>query len=286
LKKSKLASPSVRILAHAKVNLTLEVLRRRDDGYHEILSLMVPLALADRLTLVPGGRKLRIEVPGDPALEGDDNLALRAAQAFRDAFGLGGLTIRLEKRIPIAAGLGGGSSDAAAVLRALARTRKLNLAAIHPLAVALGSDVPFFLSERPAWATGRGERLDPAPRLPALWLMLVKPDFGIAAGDAYRSWRPAPPLHTGGDAWRGVRSAAGVGRRLRNDLQPGCIRLAPHLGGLLDRLSWLRPAGLLMSGSGSTCFAVFGNRSALQEASRRFQAAPGERVLLTRTLRG
>jgi 4-diphosphocytidyl-2-C-methyl-D-erythritol kinase len=277
---------SLHILAHAKVNLTLEVVRRRDDGFHEIRSLMVPLALADRLALIPGGRRLRIEVPNDPTLEGEHNLAFRAASAFRDRFGLPGVTIRLEKRIPIAAGLGGGSSDAAAVLRGLARLRGIDPALLFPLAEALGSDVPFFLTEKPALAGGRGERLEPAPRLPPLWLFLVKPDFGISAADAYRAWRRADSMQfrTRQAVWETARSASQVGRFLRNDLQPGCLELQPHLAQLLQRLSKLGAAGALMSGSGSTCFATFGSRAALAAAARRFRPAPGEKIILTRTL--
>jgi 4-diphosphocytidyl-2-C-methyl-D-erythritol kinase len=277
---------NLRILARAKVNLTLEVLGRRSDGFHEIRSLMIPLALADRLTLIPGGRRLRIEVPNDPALESEDNLAFRAASRFRDAFGLPGLTIRLEKRIPVAAGLGGGSSDAAAVLRGLSRMRGVDPARLPPLAEALGSDVPFFLKEKPAVVRGRGEQLEPAPPLPPLWLLLVKPEFGISAADAYRARRNggATRLRTRPAVWESARTASQVGKFLRNDLQPGCLALQPHLAELLLRLGRLRASGVLMSGSGSTCFAVFGNRPALLAAARRFEPAPGEAMILTRSL--
>jgi len=277
---------SLRILAHAKVNLTLEVLRRRNDGFHEIRSLMVPLALADRLALTPGGSRLRIEVPNDPTLEGEHNLAFRAASAFRERFGLPGIAIRLEKRIPVAAGLGGGSSDAAAVLRGLATLRGIDPALLPPLAEALGSDVPFFLSEKPALVAGRGERLEPAPRMPPLWLLLVKPDFGISAADAYRAWRGDAPMRfrIRQATWETARTAPALGKLLRNDLQPGCLALQPQLAQLLERLGKLRSVGVLMSGSGSTCFAAFGSRPARDAAARRFERAPGETVILTRTL--
>jgi 4-diphosphocytidyl-2-C-methyl-D-erythritol kinase len=200
---------------------------------------------------------------------------------------LPGLTIRLEKRIPIAAGLGGGSSDAAAVLRGLAILRGVDPALLFPLAEALGSDVPFFLIEKPALAAGRGERLEPGPRLPPLWLLLVKPDFGISAADAYRAWRGtgSRQFRTRQVAWETARTAAQIGGFLRNDLQPGCVALQPHLAQLLRRLGKLRAAGVLMSGSGSTCFAAFASRSALTAAAHRFERAPGETVILTHTLR-
>lgn len=287
----------LRSLAHAKVNLTLEVLGRRPDGFHAIRSLMVPIALADRLTLSPRRRGLTIAVPGAPALENGDNLALRAATLFREHFGLDGLHIVLEKRIPLAAGLGGGSSDAAAVLRALARQRGVRPPLLHPLAEALGSDVPFFLRERPALATGRGETLTPAPALPVLHLLLVKPGFGISAAAAYREWSIAHPgltlTHTGANttsvpgwpARQGVSSVPGVGKRLVNDLQAGCGRLQPELHSLLRRLSGLGAAGVLMSGSGSTCFAIFASARALRDARRRFEPLSGETVFASRTLR-
>jgi 4-diphosphocytidyl-2-C-methyl-D-erythritol kinase len=276
----------LRLLAHAKVNLTLEVVGRRQDGFHEIRSLMVPLALADRISLTQGRSGLRIEVPDNPALEGEHNLAFRAAAAFRDRFGLPGIRIRLEKHIPMAAGLGGGSSDAAAVLRGLAALRGTDPLLLTPLAEALGSDVPFFLNEVPALASGRGERLEPVPRLPGLWLLLVKPEFGISAADGYRAWSGGDPtrLRLRQAAWESARTAAALGKLLRNDLQPGCVELQPRLGNLLERLGALKAAGVLMSGSGSTCFAAFGSRAARDAAARGFERAEGEQVLLTRTL--
>ena len=288
--------PKLRLLAHAKVNLTLEVFARRYDGFHEIRSLMVPIALADRIVLRPEGRGLKLTVTGAPELERTDNLALRAARAFQDTFGLrGGLSIQLDKRVPIAAGLGGGSSDAGAVLRGLATLNGVQLDRLMPIAEALGSDVPFFVRERPAWATGRGEQLAPAFRLPGLHLLLVKPTFGIAAADAYRAWRAPTLTHRSADVtsrpgrrsgWNAVRTASQVGKLLVNDLQAGCLGLRPELGPLLTRLNRSGAAGVLMSGSGSTCFAVFSSAPALERGRRLFRPQAGETVLATRTLPG
>jgi 4-diphosphocytidyl-2-C-methyl-D-erythritol kinase len=280
---------TVRILAHAKVNLSLEVLGVRDDGFHEIRSLMVPLVLADRLTLSMGGRQTAIRVPANPALESDDNLALRAARTFREHFGLPGVTILLEKRIPIAAGLGGGSSDAAAVLRGLATLRGVPAAALHPLAESLGSDVPFFLGEKPVWVAGRGESLSAASSLPPLWLLLVKPAFGISAADAYRAWdkgQTTSPTDAGAlrKGWNAARRASAVGKLLTNHLQPGCLLLRPELGDLLRRLGKLGATGVLMSGSGSTCVAIFADSASLRNAAQRFKPAEGEAIFLSRTL--
>ncbi|MHB1846521.1 MAG: 4-(cytidine 5'-diphospho)-2-C-methyl-D-erythritol kinase [Deltaproteobacteria bacterium] len=290
----------IAILAHAKVNLTLELLGRREDGYHDIRSWMVPLALADRLTVERASRGLTLEVPGHPELSNDDNLVARACRAFQARFGRPrGLRLRLEKRIPIAAGLGGGSSDAAATLRALALLEGLRApAALRELALALGSDVPFFLGRGPALATGRGERLHPAPPCPRLWLLVAKPPFGISAAEAYAAARPrgrrrSQPRLTAisTDAnwsmkeWgrlQSVRSGRGIGGLLVNDLQAGAVRNHPELGRLLRTLRALSPHGALMSGSGSCCFGLFSSASSAREAARRLGQIALEQTIVTR----
>ncbi|HUK67050.1 MAG TPA: hypothetical protein VLV17_09505, partial [Anaeromyxobacteraceae bacterium] len=158
---------ALRARAPAKVNLLLRVGPRRADGYHEIVSLMVPLDLSDEVKLrVELGRRggVHCRVPGRPELGGAENLAVRAALAFRRLFRVEDrIDILLDKRIPVTAGLGGGSSDAAAVLRMLARAyRVTDRSGLARAALEVGSDVPFFLGSGPAWARGRGEQLTPA----------------------------------------------------------------------------------------------------------------------------
>jgi 4-diphosphocytidyl-2-C-methyl-D-erythritol kinase len=258
-------------LAPAKVNLVLRVGPLRPDGYHEIDSLMVPLDLADRVEVrvLPRPGPVSCRVPGRPDLDGPDNLAARAAEAFRRRFGARrAISIRIEKRVPVTAGLGGGSSDAAAVLRCLARAHGVSdRAALGEVALEVGSDVPFFLVGGAAWAGGRGETLVPAT-VPPLHLVLLHPrdpTLAIRAGDAYR-WL---------DAARQGRTAAWPPRRSRflptqvgNDLEPPCVARRPALGAFLGRLLGSGAAAAMMSGSGPTVFGVFPGGAAARRAAR------------------
>jgi 4-diphosphocytidyl-2-C-methyl-D-erythritol kinase len=289
---------AVRVLAHAKVNLILEVVGRRRDGYHDIRSWMVPLDLADRIGIERCSRGIELEVLGAPELAGKTNLVHRAAVAFRRRFGgPAGVKLTLDKRIPITAGLGGGSSDAAATLRGLARLEGIDEPeALQALAADLGSDVPFFLSDGPAFVSGRGEQVRPAPGSPTCWLLLVKPPFGIKASEAYAAWRPQAgrgtltglgPNANWTEAWfkpPGIRTAESVGRLLGNDLQPGALREFPRLRSVLGRLSELSPLGVLMSGSGPTCFALFADRRGAERAAAAFRKTRAEELILARPI--
>ncbi len=257
---------------------------------------MVPLDLADRIAIERRPNGIQLEVRGAPELSGKTNLIYRAAVAFRRRYGgPSGVKLSLDKRIPITAGLGGGSSDAAATLRGLARLEGLaDPRGLLALAEQLGSDVPFFLGSGAAFVSGRGERVQPAPAPPRCWLLLVKPPFGIKASEAYAAWRPGPGRRTltglGANAnWTtlaakrpGFRTAKGVARLLGNDLQPGALREFPRVRSVLARLSELSPLGVLMSGSGPTCFALFANRGEAERAARRFRESPAEQLLLAR----
>ncbi|HKB05408.1 MAG TPA: 4-(cytidine 5'-diphospho)-2-C-methyl-D-erythritol kinase [Gemmataceae bacterium] len=256
---------SVRVLAPAKVNLFLEVLGRRPDGYHEVATLMVAIDLADVLDFAParpGDLSLTCD---DPDLScGPDNLVMRAAERLRTETGCtSGARIRLAKRIPRAAGLGGGSSDAAAALVGLNELWKLGLspASLARLGTEIGSDVPFFLDGPAAWCTGRGDVVTPVPVGPALDLVLVQPAEGLSTADVYRRVTvPASPLD-GGPAR--VALAAGdveaLGRALHNRLQEPAFALAPAVADLHCRLLDAGPAGALMTGSGSCLFALCRN---------------------------
>jgi 4-diphosphocytidyl-2-C-methyl-D-erythritol kinase len=244
--------------APAKINLSLRVLRRRDDGFHEIATRMAPLALADRLTLevVPGASPGSVAFScDDPGVPGDEtNLAVRAVRALEKHTGtLPGLRIHLEKHIPHGAGLGGGSSDAAAVLRGLGEILSLPGPAIHAAAADTGSDVPFFLHGCACDCTGRGEHVVPVKDF--AWrprLLLLKPPFGVATPDAYSRWRDSreipgliyfPQYTPGGE--------------LVNDLERPVFEKYPVLGTLKSRLMTCPGVqAALMSGSGSTVFAV------------------------------
>jgi 4-diphosphocytidyl-2-C-methyl-D-erythritol kinase len=268
-------------LAPAKVNLVLRVGPLRPDGFHDVASLMVPLDLCDRVEVRVGARRgpVTCRVPGRPGLDGATNLAARAAQAFRARFGLErAVDIVIRKRTPVTAGLGGGSSDAAAVLRCLARAcRVRDGAALAEVGLSVGSDVPFFLGPGPAWAAGRGERLTPAA-VPPLHLVLVyprDPALAIRAADAYR-WLDerrrgqAVPAPRAGGPFRLSR----VG----NDLQPGCVGRHPALGPLLGLLVGSGATVAMMSGSGPTVFGLARGRAEARRIARSVEASEGERV--------
>lgn len=243
------------IEAPAKLNLSLRVLRRREDGFHEIDSLMVRLpGLCDRLTFRPAASDAFS--CDDPSVPSDgSNLVLKARDAYRAASGRAQpLAIHLEKRVPHGAGLGGGSSDAAATLQALDRLsdEPLGTERLMEIAATLGSDIPFFLGGATARARGRGERIDASPNPPALRLVLLKPSFGVATPDAYGRWAGSKELP--GILYAPQRFPWG---ELVNDLERPVFW--KHLF-LAETKAWLlaRPevAGALMSGSGSTMFAV------------------------------
>jgi 4-diphosphocytidyl-2-C-methyl-D-erythritol kinase len=275
--------------APAKVNLVLRVGPPRPDGYHDLTSLLVPLDLGDGLEVQVASRRgpVTCRVPGHPELDGDHNLAARAAQAFRRRFGVDrAIAIRIEKRIPIIAGLGGGSSDAAAALRCLAHAFQVDdAAAVAEVGLSVGSDVPFFLGEGPAWVTGRGERLRPATVSPLHLVLLYPrdPALAIRAANAY-SWldldrgdRTVPPLPRP-TRWRPTL--------LGNDLQPPCVKRHPTLDRWMERLSGAGATATLMSGSGPTVFGLFADRASARGAARSLSAAAGvdAEVHLARTV--
>jgi 4-diphosphocytidyl-2-C-methyl-D-erythritol kinase len=252
----------VLVRAPAKVNLFLEVLRRRADGYHELTTLMLAVSLYDTLEFVERPEdSVSLSCDLDTLSTGPDNLVCRAAELLRQRSGCRrGVSIRLWKRIPMAAGLAGGSSDAAATLAGLNRLWGLGLAPaeLSALGAELGSDVSFFFATPAAWCTGRGEQVNPlAPGRP-LDLVLVSPPVGLSTARVFGGLTvPDQPLD--GVAVRQALASGDVeelGRRLHNRLQPAAERLCPEVGDLCRRLAELRPAGQLMTGSGSTVFAL------------------------------
>ncbi len=280
-------------LAAAKVNLVLRVGPVRADGYHDLLTLMAPLDLGDPVEVRVSPRRgpVTCRVPGRPELCGEANLAARAALAFRARFGVDrGVAIRIEKRTPITAGLGGGSSDAAAVLRCLARAfRVRDGRARAEIALSVGSDVPFFLGPGPAWATGRGERLRAAdvPPLHRVLLFPEDPALAIRAGEAY-AWldearQPLGPARPLGRPFRFSPSRAG------NDLERPCLVHRPALAPLLGRLRGAGARVAMMSGSGPTVFGVFSGKGAAHGAALTIGTDESKslqlRVLEARTVR-
>ena len=240
--------------AHAKVNLGLSVLGKRSDGLHEVDTLLARLELHDTVTIKPAETGVTLTVSGaDLGIAPEQNLAYKAAALYLRKTGeTRGIEIELTKRIPVAAGLGGGSSDAGAVLRGL---KELYPADVDLLALAaqLGSDVPFFAADlSAARATGRGEVLTPV-ELPELHLVLVNPGVGVSAGDAYARVGE----FTGALELPSLTASLARGEpAYPNVLEAGVVGLEPVVGEVLDALRGAGLKGVRMSGSGATCFGV------------------------------
>jgi 4-diphosphocytidyl-2-C-methyl-D-erythritol kinase len=290
---------STRILAYAKLNLSLRVVGRRADGYHELQSLVTAMDLADEITLTAGGHGVTLDAPpelGPP----EGNLAFRAARALLGPAGPG-VRIALSKRIPAGAGLGGGSSDAAAVLAGVNQLLGLGktVEELKAIGITLGADVPFFLGPSPAWVEGIGDRVTPVEvSLPPAFLILV-PTFRCPTPDVYRTFDdlglplsvfryPSSvirgPLRTTDHGPRTtdhqVPSAISASLRwdavspsmaFENDLWPAAVHLYPDLAPLRARLAEVSRGSTGMTGSGSALFAAFASRADADEARDRLR---------------
>lgn len=274
--------PALRAVAPAKVNLFLHVGAPEADGYHPLASLVAFADVGDAVAVAPAGRlALTVEGPFASAVGPDvDNLVLRAVRRLGERAGAGEppLAVRLVKRLPVAAGLGGGSSDAGAALK-LARDAlglPLDDAALAEVAASVGADGPMCLHARAAWASGRGDRLEFEPRLPPLPALLVNPGVPSPTGPVYRAWdagrpgpvdRPAPP--PAWDAQAVIDWLAGQ----RNDLQAPAVALQPAIGAALAEVAALPGVRLTrMSGSGATVFALFDSAAAAAKAGAELAA--------------
>jgi len=271
------------VRAPAKVNLFLEILGNRPDGYHDIATLMLAVSLFDTLKFKEESRgEIRL-TSNCPELSTDlENLVYRAAVLLKRRTGCDkGARIHLTKRIPLAAGLAGGSSDAAATLVGLNRLWKLGLRKnrLVSLAKELGSDVAFFFSTPLAWCTGRGERVRPLKIGRPLWLVLVALPEGLSTAQVYRGVK-VPEKPQGGVGIRRAVQAGDVeeiGRRLHNRLEPVAERLCPAIRRIRQRMEKLNPAGVRMSGSGTSVYALYrSHREALRVARQLRHGLKGE----------
>lgn len=270
-------------LSPCKVNLLLNVLGRRADGFHELETLLYPVRVCDRLVLETTSTGVQLEC-NLPALPTDArNLVHRAATMFLEAAGIrDGVRIRLEKKIPLAAGLGGGSSNAATTLLGLNELfgQPLSPERLHALGAALGSDVPFFLQARPAIATGRGEQIEPLDFFPTLrgaFFLLVHPGFGVPTAWAYQNLARFPEaLH--GAPGRARRLATllrssdlfTAARHFYNALEAPVLEKYPLLALFQEFLRSHGAAATLMSGSGSTTFAIVEKRHEAEALREKF----------------
>lgn len=255
--------PAVFVAAWAKINLTLSVLAKREDGYHALASVMQTISLCDTLRIQPTDDRAVTCVVDVPALQNDENLALRAARLLQDEGYLSrGAVLELRKQIPAQGGLGGGSSDAAAVLTALNRLCALNLsrARMEALGARLGSDVPFFIRGGTALIEGRGEYVTPLPDCEPLWLIVARPPVSVSTAAVFRALTSAD--YGAAEDTETVVAAVRAGEpvpfeRLTNTLEPVVIRRWPEVAATRDALLRAGAPVVRMSGSGPTLFAPF-----------------------------
>lgn len=267
-------------IAPAKVNLSLRVTGRRDDGYHLLDSLVAFADVGDRLRAEPAERlSLSLTGPfGASVPESSDNLVLRAAQALARATGIGtGAALTLDKRLPVASGIGGGSADAAAAIRVLSRLWNVSMPdrALAELALSLGADVPVCLSGRPCRMTGIGETLSPVPPLPTIGILLVNPRRPCPTPAVFKARHgefsePGPAFDPGDSPDTLIAALASE----RNDLTDAARTVCPDVTAVLEALEALQGCRLSrLSGSGATCFGLFDTEA----AARRARGALNER---------
>lgn len=254
----------------AKVNLYLRVVGRRPDGYHELVTVMQPLTLADALTVTLAGEGITLKCDRPELPQGEENLVWRAARQFQEETGLTmGVRLNLSKRIPVAAGLGGGSSDAAGALLALNELtgKPLSQDRLHRLASRLGADVPFFLGRGPAVGRGTGTQLSAVTLLP-YWYLLVNPGVPLSTRWVYENLDLAglsgPPAT---EAWDPEHPETWV----RNDLGTVAVKRFPELAQLLAGLGEAGAWCQGISGSGPTLFGLFRTREAAQQTGRQLR---------------
>ena len=291
---------AVTCLAPAKINLTLEVFGKRPDGFHDLRSLVVPISLFDTLTLEPADREIWVScetagISGAVLPDPVDNLAVRAARLLRDTTGYaGGARIHIRKEIPIGGGMGGGSADAAATLTGLNRLWGTNLTtgALMELGAKLGSDIPAMVYGKAVCMEGRGERVTPIDsRWPAgteWWIVVVNPGVSVPTGDVYRRFRTG--LTSRDETFINARFALERGERklacasLVNSLEAVVFDKYPLLAILAGRLVSAGAAGVLLSGSGASVFAMAADRDQALAMEARVKRETGP-WLWTRTAR-
>ena len=280
------------VRSYAKINLTLDVLGKRADGYHELATVMQTIDLYDTICLTATEENTVHIICSRPELSSEDNLAARAVQAVRQRLSLTqGVMIELYKHIPVAAGLGGGSSNAAAVLLALQQWWQLPLSSadLLDIAASLGSDVPFFLKGGLALCEGRGEQVTPlAPRWPSTmrWLLLLKPSIGVSTATVFRHLPTSD--YSDGSHSQAIRSAltakSGLPlEELHNDLERSVLERYPEVAQAREDMLQAGASPVRLSGSGPTLFAMFSHLDVAVSVQQHLQAQ-GYELYLTRAI--
>jgi len=277
-----------RIEAPAKLNIRLKITGKRPDGYHELVSIMVPVSLLDFIEIrkkkAPG---IDLSISGLPLPQDESNLVTRAAQAFFRGTGLQeGLSVKITKTIPVAAGLGGGSSDAAATLLLLNElySAPLSEGDLRGLALQIGADVPFFLLCEPCLATGIGEILEPLRKWPDLWYVIVSPQLPVSTAWVYQNYRMKLTREEYPFIKKQLkRDSLPVSQILENDLESVTSEKFPIIRTIKRLLMENGAEGTLMSGSGSSVFGVFGSLEKAQFTRDRLSLKNVGDVFLAKT---
>ena len=268
--------PIIRVLAPAKINVFLRIIGCRPDGYHLLNSLMIPINLCDEIRIEADQRRSEGESQlvltcDDPAIPTDEtNLVHQAATLLLRKAGVHtAVAIHLRKRIPVGAGLGGGSSNAAITLKGLNTLLELGFSDDHlcQFGARLGADVPFFLPCRPAYIEGVGEILTPLPSFPHRWLVLVAPPFGVSTPWAYREFDKLPPLRVQTPPGKLPPCQWPSSELLVNDLERAVFPTYPQIAAIKTALLHYAAEGALMSGSGSSVFGIFRDRVLAERAA-------------------
>ncbi|HZI18720.1 MAG TPA: 4-(cytidine 5'-diphospho)-2-C-methyl-D-erythritol kinase [Pyrinomonadaceae bacterium] len=279
--------------AFAKINLSLRVLGRRPDGYHEIRTIFQTVTLHDRLTFRPAlGEEVRLACTDPTIPTGEENLVLKAAAALRSRYGLRrGAHIELEKIIPAGGGLGGGSADAATALVGLACLWGVSAGGgdLRGLAARLGADVPFFLTGGTALGTGTGTEIEPLTDAPAEHLVVVTPPVHVSTAEAYKSLNAPALTKVDSAASLSVsRATADFGGSLQweavNDFEPAVFKAHPEILRARERLAAAGARRAMLSGSGASVFGTFDDEAVASLAADSLTAEPGWRVFRCATL--
>lgn len=262
---------SLTLYAPAKINYLLDVIGKRPDGYHDLRMIMQRVNLCDQITLaLTDSPEIIVTCASKGAPDGPGNIAWKAARLLLDNAGTGcGVTIDVKKNIPVAAGLGGGSSDAATVLMGMNELLQLGLTVQELMALGckLGADVPFFVFKKTALAEGIGEKLTPLPNMPNCWILLVNPGVHVSTAWVYGSLRLTSrgPLNRLPQVFESIEQVVSI---LSNDLESVTIPAFPVIADIKTRLMDLGAVGSMMSGSGPTVFGIFKSQDAAEVACR------------------
>ncbi|HOJ51791.1 MAG TPA: 4-(cytidine 5'-diphospho)-2-C-methyl-D-erythritol kinase [Syntrophales bacterium] len=271
----------------AKINLHLSVLGKRPDGYHDILTLMQRISLADEMEFLPATGGITLRCPGHPELENAENLVFRAAYMIIAATHWpGGVKIILKKHIPIAAGLGGGSSNAATTLLVMNEMMggPLRREELAQMGKKLGADVPFFIYEKNAWASGIGDILTEAGELPFFHVLLVNPGFHLSTRLVYENLNLRLTKNSGRYNIRRISDVGDIVDNLRNDLEAVALGLHPVIGAIKEKILSFGAEGALMSGSGPTVFGLFLNEEKAKRVAEELKGQTNWNVLVAHTI--